>query len=74
MPTPPEQPQEARVEPQPPIAFAPSYGLASVPPPSQAAQRRSSRLNKDLQTSQLKEIVDNRISNLKTQVTQYKQK
>ena len=56
------------MEPQPPTTFAPSYGPARVPPPSQAPQRRSSRLNKDLQTSPLKEIVDHRISCLKTQV------
>ena len=67
-PTPPEQPEEAHVEPEPPTAFAPSYGPARVPPPSQAPQRRSSRLNKDLQTSPLKEIVDHRISSLKRQV------
>ena len=53
-PTPSERPEEAHVEPQPPTAFAPSYGPARVPPPSQAPQRRSSRLNKDLQTSPLK--------------------
>ena len=67
-PTPSERPEEAHVEPQPPTAFAPSYGPARVPPPSQAPQRRSSRLNKDLQTSPLKEIVDHRISSLTTQV------
>ena len=53
-PTPSERPEEAHVEPQPPTAFAPSYGPARVPPPSQEPQRRSSRLNKDLQTSPLK--------------------